>query len=184
VLLALALASPGVGAALYKCAIDGKTTYQDRPCGEEVARRGLLATFGPAGAMAIDPRSAQSRSTESREKQVLETLARDAFSALRAGELGRYMGYLCPRSREAFRGRGYPAVLAAEGQGYASRRTELLDATQSNRAGVTFLARDTAGAPAGAASGDRVVTAQFEWSDAGPCVVGIDSRTRTRGPSQ
>jgi hypothetical protein len=182
VLLALALAPPGAGAALFKCAIDGKTTYQDRPCSEEVARRGMLATFGPAGAIAVDPRSGPVRSTESREKQAIEALARDAYSALRAGDLGRYIGYLCPRSREAFRGRGYPAVLAAEGQGYASRRTELLDTTQSNRVAVTFLARESAGASPKVAGSERLVTTHFEWIENAPCVLGIESQARRRGP--
>ena len=179
----LAFAPVGAGAAMHKCVVDGRTLYQDQPCSEDVNRRGAASTISASGIAYGTTGGAQpaghpdSARRDTLAQGGLELLARQAFAALRSGEATTYAAYLCPKARAALREPVSAERFRAEAQEHAARRVELLDATGSSRVGVTFLAREAARRDM---ADQRFVKASFEWLDGMPCLIGIDSWTRRR----
>lgn len=171
------------GAAMHKCVIDGRTLYQDRPCSEEVNLRGSASTIGASGVprAAADRVSPADRQAAARREVLarggIELLARQAFVALRSGELTTYAAFLCPKPREALREPQTAEKFRVASDDHATRRVELLDATSSSRVSVTFIAREAARLDM---AEQRFVKASFEWLEGLPCLVGIDSWTRQR----
>jgi hypothetical protein len=174
-----ALAPASVRAASYKCVVDGKTTYQGQPCADQ--SRGREATGpAPAPAVATHPGATSApKADASRRDGVaeagLEPMARDAFAAMKGGNLSAYSAMLCPRPRAALSGKGAADQFRSEGQGYTRSRAELGKAAGIDREGVTFVVTDPAGGGAKDSKAQRMVRVHFDWVDGKPCVTYIDS---------
>ena len=177
--LAVAAFAPmAVHAASYKCVVDGKTTYQGQPCSEDVKNRGTASAMTPAPAGALAPGAAaappkqelQRRDTAA--KTELEPLARDAFAAIKAGNLSAYTALLCPKPRAAFANKAAADGFRSDGQGYVQSKTELLKAAEIDREGVTFVTAESAGY---ANKGPHMVRIHFDWVDSKPCITHVDS---------
>lgn len=166
-------------AASYKCVADGKTTYQGQPCSEDVKNRGTASAMAPAAGGKLAPESTaaglpkqelQRRDMAARTD--LEPLARDAFAAIKAGNLNAYTAMLCPKPRAAFATKAATDGFRSEGQGYVRARTELLKAAEIDRDGVTFITAEAAGY---AGKGSHMVRIHFDWIDGKPCITHLDS---------
>ncbi len=178
--LVVALMAPvAVQAASYKCVVDGKTTYQGQPCSEDAKSRGTASPMTPAaggkpapeGATAGPPKQELQR-RELADRTALELLARDAFAALKAGNLNAYTAMLCPKHRAAFATNAAADGFRSQGRGYTRARTELLKAAEIDRDGVTF---DTAEAAGYANKGPHLVRIQFDWVDSKPCITQVET---------
>jgi len=168
------LVPDAVVAASYKCVIDGKTTYQDRPCGDDVSTRGKAQTLSPPP----PPRVVSKEESQRRDgvtRRQFEPVARSAFFATKEGRLDDYMNMLCPQSRAALSAKGAEDAWKREGQRYAEAETELLASTLINQKGVTFAIKNAPSTTPGA-PGQRQVRVHFLWVDDEPCVTGIDER--------
>lgn len=166
-------------AASYKCVLDGKTTYQGQPCSEDVKNRGSASPMAPAaggplapaGAAAGPPKQELQR-RDMAAKTALEPLARDAFAAIKSGNLTAYTAMLCPKPRAAFATKAAADGFRSEGQGYVQSKTELIKAAEIDRDGVTFVTAEAAGY---ASKGPHMVRIHFDWIDTKPCITHVDS---------
>lgn len=159
-------------AASYKCVIDGKTSYQDRPCGDDVNARGKAQTLSPPA----PPRGVSKEESQRRDgvmRRQFEPVARSAFFALKEGRLDDYMNTLCPQSRAALSAKGAEEAWKRESQRYADAETELLASTVVDQKGVTFAIKNGPSATLGA-PGQRQVRVHFRWVDDDPCVTRVD----------
>ena len=165
-------------AASYKCVVDGKTTYQGQPCSDDVKTRGTASTMVPAAGGALAPAGAAA-GTPKQELQRrdlaartdLEPLARNAFAAIKSGNLNAYTAMLCPKPRAAFATKAAADSFRSEGQGYVQSKTELARAAEIDRDSVTFVTAEAAGY---AGKGPPMVRIHFDWVDSKPCITHID----------
>jgi hypothetical protein len=178
-LVVAVMAPMAAHAASYKCVVDGKTTYQGQPCSEDVNNRGTASPMapaaggapGPAGAAASPPKQELQR-RDLAARTDLEPLARNAFAAVKSGNLNAYTAMLCPKPRAAFATKAAADGFRSEGQGYVQSRTELAKATEIDREGVTFVTAEAAGY---AGKAPRLMRVHFDWVDSKPCITHIDS---------
>jgi hypothetical protein len=171
-----------VHAASYKCVVDGKTTYQGQPCAEQPKSRDAAsvpatppaaASGGYPGATRQDP-ARRDGATESAP----EPMAREAFAAMKGGNIGAYGALLCPKPRAALSGKGSTEEFKSDGQGFTRSRTDLGKAVVLDREGVTFQATDAATTTGKDAKSPRTIRVHFDWVDGKPCVTRIDGVTR------
>lgn len=109
-------------AATYKCTVDGKTVYQQTPCGPgvdgEAMRIQSAPAAGPAGA-----------GDSARLKQQLERegvrLAHDGFERLKSGRIDEYVANLCPRERQSYGNPSVKGSLKSEGERLAAGKVTL-----------------------------------------------------------
>jgi hypothetical protein len=168
-------------AATYKCLLGGRVTYQDQPCAAEVAERGAEARIGLSGTPAPTLRAASGTEATHRDKLIetdLVPIARQAFDALRAGDLGVYLGLLCPRSRTTY---GHPAMragLTADGERIARRGTELGRMTAATGVAVSFATVEGAPPDVAKAPDTGSFTAHFDHDGGRPCVLNVSHSRR------
>ncbi len=178
-LIVAALAPAKVHAASYKCVVDGKTTYQGQPCADQSKSREPTGSTpaptvaGHPGATSA-PRADASRRDAAAEAS-LEPMAREAFAAMKGGNLGAYSAMLCPKPRAAMSGKGAADQFRSEGQGYTRSRAELAKAAGIDREGVSFAVAEASGGSAKESNAQRMVRVHFDWVDGKPCVTYIDS---------
>jgi hypothetical protein len=103
-----------------------------------------------------------------------ETLAREAFAAIKGGNMGAYSALLCPKPRAALSGKGSAAEFKSEGQGLARSKTELGKTVAIDREGVSFQATDAAGSGGKDSKSPRTIRVHVDWIDGKPCVMSID----------
>ena len=133
--LALPLAAHG---AVYKCTVDGKTAYQQKPCDADATQREVVpatpvARPPPAAVPASRAEPAPAKAADPRTKAVKaeldapgrEALAREAFTALKSRDLARFNALLCDNARKNYARPEVRSVLPRAASGIASRRTEL-----------------------------------------------------------
>jgi len=171
-----------VHAASYKCVVDGKTTYQGQPCPEQAKSREALsapattpaAAGGHPGATRQDP-ARRDGTTE----LAPEPMAREAFAAIKGGNVGAYSALLCPKPRAALSGKGPAEEFKSAGQGFARSKTALGKTVAIDREGVSFQAMDAAGSGGKDAKAPRTIRVHFDWVDGKPCVMRLDGFAQT-----
>jgi len=173
VLALFALAPLTAVAAPYKCLIDGKTTYQDRPCDPDNKEKGQMTGSGVQSKnnQTLSGTTVVTREENQRRAAIAKTdmvpLARQAFSAMVTGNMYAWADMLCPRVKQQFQ-RGLAEMTRMQGASYAKRKVELVRTTDVSPEGVTFLASE-----ADPAAGQRSLRVHFDWYDGRPCLLNI-----------
>ena len=170
--------SDGVAHAIFKCTVDGKATYQEKPCDEDVRKKGGESSIAPASRRSdlITPQETSKAENERRRsfsKSDLEPMARNAFAALKDGRTMDYRDMTCRGARAAMNNQNYASGIKREGQDYAKRRIELGKAEVSDELGSTFLATEEKD-PAKAQKPEQLyVRTNVEWEEGKACVGNI-----------
>ncbi len=130
--LAAVLTSTNLYAA-YKCVVDGKTTYQERPCDADVKKKGgeSVVAAPPKRADLIGPGVVVSKEENAKRsasvKSEYEPLVRNAFAAYTAGRMMDYRDMTCLRTRRMLSQPQGQMMVTNEGKAWATRKVRLLD---------------------------------------------------------
>jgi hypothetical protein len=176
----IALVPGPAAAAPYKCVVDGKTTYQDRPCDPTDKDKGMMTsdTVQSKNNRTLTGITVVSREENLRRaavaKRELEPQARDAFAAMRDGNMNAWAQMLCPQVKMTFQRGPLAGMVKQQGAGYAKRKVELTKATEIGPEGVTFVYAEAAAPPAGSAYGQQFLRVHYQWYDGQPCLTHID----------
>jgi hypothetical protein len=169
----LALAPVTAVAAPYKCLVDGKTTYQDRPCDPDNKEKGQMTGSGvqSKNGQTLSGTTVVTREENQRRAAVAKTdmvpLARQAYGAMVTGNMYAWSDMLCPRVKQQFQ-RGLADMTRTQGVSYAKRKVELVRPTDVSPEGVTFVASE-----ANPAAGPTSLRVHFDWYDGRPCLLNI-----------
>ena len=111
--------------------VDGKTTYQDRPCDPTDKDKGMMTsdTVQSKNNRTLTGITVVSREENLRRaalaKRELEPLARDAYAAMRDGNMNAWAQMLCPQVKLTFQRGPLAGMVKQQGAGYAKRKVEL-----------------------------------------------------------
>lgn len=180
--LVAAWAPTAVHAAAYKCVVDGKTTYQGQPCQEQAKSRdaaGATATPTATGGAYPGATRQDPARRDGNADPAPEPMAREAFAAIKGGNMGAYSALLCPKPRAALSGKAPADEFKSDGQGFARSKTELGKTVAIDHEGVSFQATDAAGSGGKDPNAPRTIRVHFDWIDGKPCVTRIDSSAQT-----
>jgi hypothetical protein len=115
------LATPA-WAATYKCTVDGKTVYQQAPCGPGSEGEAMRIQSAPAG-------GGYSGTDVTKMRQQVQNegprLAREAFDRLKSGRIDEYVANLCPTERTRYNNPSIKGSLKNEGARLAAEKVEL-----------------------------------------------------------
>lgn len=146
--VAAALCAPLPGwAALYKCVVDAKTVYQERPCGHQQGTQSVLprtaaraqpAAPAPArvAAPALPSAAAPAPSRAPLSDAEREDAARRAFASLARGDIDAYHAMLCPEAQAKYEAAGGKRLLRDFSRTILRDRDELT--TVINHRGATI----------------------------------------------
>lgn len=132
-LVAVTLLSGTHAHAAYKCVVDGRTTYQERPCDNDVKRKGGESIVAPAqtpGGAAGPPgvvSKEENARRSARVKSEYEPFARNAFAALTQGRMMDYRDMTCLRTRRTMSQPQGQTIIGNEGKAWAERKVRLQD---------------------------------------------------------
>ena len=137
-LLALLAAPLTAQADVYKCVVDGKTTFQQSPCDGSAPPRAAIPapSAAPAAAPAPPPptgaRTAPTLAASRPQVTIAEldpagreALARQAFAQLKAREIDRLRTLLCAETNRNYARPELKGVLDTFGKSLASYRSEI-----------------------------------------------------------
>jgi len=166
--------------AIFKCTVDGKSTYQEKACDDDVRKQGGESTVAPPSRRGdlITPQVTSKEENDLRRslaRSELEPLARNAFAAMKEGRMMDYRDMSCRRARIAMNKPEYLVGLKREGQDYARRKIELGKAEDSDQLGSAFLAteeKDPA-RPAPKIPEQLYVRINLDWEDGKACIGNI-----------
>jgi hypothetical protein len=119
--------------AAYKCVVDGKTTYQERPCDDDVKRKGGESIVAPPQKRPdlIGPGVVVSKEENARRsasvKSEYDPLARNAFAALTEGRMMEYRDMTCLRTRRALSHPQGQTAFNNDAKAWAERKVRLLE---------------------------------------------------------
>lgn len=174
-ILASAFALPSVSqAANYKCTVDGKTEYQDRPCAGEVVKHGTqnrieVPVGGPSAVMMRSP--AQTATLRLQVEKEGVPKIREAFESLKAGNHGQYLTHLCPKARSVFQ--TAPAMMAdlkSQGTKYARDQVRITGLHEVTAYRVSFTAEGAAAKEGQLPTVQMLLTGDIDWDLGKPCV--------------
>lgn len=145
-LVAVALfASPQLHAA-YKCVVEGRTTYQERPCDTAVRNKGGESIVAPAQPRTDNAGVVSKEENERRSARVqseYEPLARKAFAALTQGRMMDYRDMTCLRTRRMLSQAQGQSVTVNDGKAWAERKVRLMELERpSDPLTLTFKATE------------------------------------------
>jgi hypothetical protein len=123
-------------ADVYKCVVDGKTTFQQSPCDGSAPPRAAVPAPSAAPAVAPappPPTGARTAPAASRPQVSIagldpagrEALARQAFAQLKAREIDRLRTLLCAETNRNYSRPELKGVLDTFGKSLASHRSEI-----------------------------------------------------------
>lgn len=119
--------------AAYKCVVDGQTTYQERPCGNDVKNRGGESVVAPpprradlVGSGGVVSKEENDRRS-AKVKSEYEPLVRRAFAALIEGRMMDYRDMTCLRTRRAMSQPQGQTIFANEAKAWAQRKVRLTE---------------------------------------------------------
>ena len=173
--------------AAYKCVVDGKTTYQERPCDDDVKKKGSESVVAapPKRADLIGPGVVVSKEENAkrsaRVKSDYEPLARSAFAAYTEGRMMDYRDMTCLRTRQMLSKPQGQAMATNDGKAWAARKVRL---TELEPPGtplmLTFKATEERDPKK---SGPKTpqqlfINAPLEIEDGKPCVSGFSEWSR------
>lgn len=164
--------------AIFKCTVDGKATYQEKPCDEDVKKKGGESSVAPPSRRGdlITPQETSKAENDRRRsvsKSDLEPLARNAFAALKGERMMDYRDMTCRGARAAMNNQNYASGMKREGQDYARRRIDLGKAEVSDELGSTFLATEEKDPAKAQKSEQLYVRVNVEWEEGKACVGNI-----------
>ena len=119
--------------AAYKCVVDGRTTYQERPCESDVKKKGGESIVAPPSKRADLVGSGGVVSKEENEKRSArvkseyEPLARKAFAALTQGRMMDYRDMTCLRTRRMLSQQQGQSAVNNDGRAWAERKVRLVE---------------------------------------------------------
>lgn len=119
--------------AAYKCVVDGRTSYRERPCDNEVRSRGGESIIAPPPRRAdlAGPGNVVSKEENERRgarvKTDYEPLARKAFAALTEGRMMDYRDMTCLRTRRLLSQPQGQTIFNNEGKAWAERKVRLTE---------------------------------------------------------
>lgn len=135
--------------ATFKCTVDGKVSYQDAPCADDVKQKGGQSVIAPPSRKSdlIGEGQTTSKAENDRRsgtiKSELEPLARNAFAAYKAGRMTEYRDMACLDLRRALSKPQVIQMLKMESASYTERKIELGKLEPSQIAEMlTFLATE------------------------------------------
>lgn len=129
-LAAIALFASAHGHAAYKCVVEGRTTYQERPCDSDVRKKGGESIVAPAQARTDTSGIVSKDENEKRSGRVksdYEPLARKAFAALTQGRMMDYRDMTCLRTRRMLSQAQGQSITSTDGKAWAERKVRLLE---------------------------------------------------------
>lgn len=124
--------------AAYKCVVDGKTTYQERPCNDEVKKQGKETVVAPPPRRAdlIGPGTVVTKEENAKRsakvKSEYEPLARSAFTAYSEGRMMDYRDMTCLRTRQMLTKPQGQAMAVNEGKVWTARKVRLVELEPPN----------------------------------------------------
>jgi|GEM_PF-2748682 len=133
---AVMLASPAHAA--FKCVVEGKTTYQERPCDDDVKKKGSESVVAepPRRADLISPGGVVSKEENAkrsaRVKSEYEPLVRNAFAAITQGRMMDYRDMTCLRTRQMLSKPQGQSVFTNDGKVWGARKVQLSELEPSN----------------------------------------------------
>ncbi len=119
--------------AAYKCVVDGKTTYQERPCNDEVKKQGIEKVIAPPPRRAdlISPGTVVTKEENARRsasvKSEYEPLVRNAFAAYTEGRMMDYRDMTCLRTRRMLSQPQGQAMASNDGKAWVARKVRLVE---------------------------------------------------------
>lgn len=145
-LVAAALLTGTPVQAAYKCVVDGRTTYQERPCDNDVRKKGGESIVAPTQPRADTSGVVSKEENEKRSARVqseYEPLARKAFAALTQGRMMDYRDMTCLRTRRMLSQAQGHSVTSNDGKAWAERKVRLLELERpSDPLTLTFKAAE------------------------------------------
>lgn len=182
-------------AATYKCVVDGRTTYQQRPCAADATQHEIET--GPpkrvpaarsvpaaeAAAAAPTPAGAAGTATKGElDAAGREALARESFAALKRRDLDRFGTMLCASARQKYSRPDTKSTLPMAARGFAARGTEIGDVLANEPKYVHFAVseRDADAAPPARTSSERAFSVGLDRdTDGRTCVAGFGTVVRS-----
>lgn len=163
-------------AATYKCTVDGKTVYQQAPCGPGAEGEAMRIQTAPTGVGSYS----SSEASKMRRQVELEgpLLVKDAYERLTSGRIDEYVAGLCPRSRTAWSAPTLKASLKSLGASLAQDRIRFGRQTDASADSLTFAGIEE---PVGGNSRrpqTRTVRAYFERDLGQLCLRALDVSQR------
>jgi hypothetical protein len=140
-LFAAVLALPLPLLAAYKCSVDGRTVYQQAPCGAGAQGRAMsLREDGPPPA---DPPGQGGRHGAGQNDVTPQELVTTTFGQLKGGAIPSYAAMFCPPERAAQSSSSMGDVLRALGSALARDGAELaaIDTSAPDKASFTIRPR-------------------------------------------
>ena len=186
-LCAAALLLSATAQAAYKCVVDGKTTYQERPCNDEVKAQGSEKVLAPPPRRAdlIGPGTVVTKEENARRsasvKSEYEPLARNAFAAYTEGRMMDYRDMTCLRTRRMLSQPQGQSIAANDSKAWAARKVRLVELEPpSTPLMLTFKASEQLDPKK--ASNKRpqqlFINTSLEIEDGKPCVTGFSEWSR------
>ncbi len=117
--------------AAFKCVVDGKTTYQERPCDDDVQKKGGATVVAPPPKRAdlISPGTVVTKQEDAKRsaavKSDYEPLARNAFAAYTEGRMMDYRDMTCLRTRQMLSQPQGQAMAKNDSKAWAARKVRL-----------------------------------------------------------
>ncbi len=131
ILINIAVLAAAPAHAAYKCVVDGTTTYQERPCDQDIRKKGgeTIVAPPPRRADLIGDLPTVSKAENDRRKGLvkseLEPFARSAFAALKEGRIMDYRDMSCLRLRQSMKRPAIKEMLKGEGVSFTKRQIVL-----------------------------------------------------------
>jgi hypothetical protein len=162
--------------AAFKCTVDGKTTYQETPCSDDVKTRGAQSVIATPSKKTDSERGEISATENKRRdalvKSDLEPRAREAFGALKGGRTMAYRDMLCLRSRQLLSRPEMANALKDAASDYTKRNIEITTVKNASSGGVSF--NTVPKTPEKKNSSQTVVHVHFDYEGDKPCVTHIE----------
>ncbi len=138
------LATPA-WAATYKCTVDGRTVYQQAPCGPGSEGEALRIQSAPNSGVMSAGQAAKAVQQVERDGVLL---AREGFERLKGGRIDEFVANLCPRERQAYNNPTIKNSLRSQGQRLAAGKFVLV--TKPRDVSTSSLRFDALQNPTGA----------------------------------
>lgn len=147
--LAAGLVVPGAaGASMYKCTVDGRTVYQQQPCGHAGAAQTVLPGVPPAEGAArptgtaptVAPGSPAKVDANAAGDPEAEPFVRRAFQYLATGNVAYYRLSLCRDVRTEIETAGRSRAFDDHSNRIRSGQMQLTDVARRNEGRISFNA--------------------------------------------
>jgi hypothetical protein len=184
---ALAVLMSANAHAAYKCVVDGKTTYQERPCDDDIKKKGGETVVAPPARRAdlVSPGTVVTKEENAKRSASVKTdyepLARSAFAAYTEGRMMDYRDMTCLRTRQMLSKPQAAAMISNEGKVWATRKIRLVELEPpSTPLMLTFKASEQVDANKNLNKTPKqlFVNVSLEIEDGKPCIAAFSEWSR------